>query len=153
MYTKDEASLVRQKFWTAFGKYMQPVPSASGEKVNWINYKTGIKGIYFKMDANKDVAYVSVEIFLPDKTLEHQYCQTFRTLAKQFEELVGMGWEAKENFITNDGKSVSNIYIALQNVNIFKESDWPSIIAFLKKNMIALDAFWDLYKPAFELLA
>jgi hypothetical protein len=152
MYTKAEASAVKQKFWTSFGKYMQPVPSASSEKVNWINYKTGIKGIYFKMDANKDFVYISIEIFLPDKALEHQYYQTFRNLAKQFEEVVGIDWETKENHITNDYKSVSIIYTELQNVNIFKESDWPTIIEFLKKNIIALDAFWDSYKPAFELL-
>jgi hypothetical protein len=153
MYTKAEASAIKQKFWTSFGKYMQPVPSASGEKVNWINYKTGIKGIYFKMDANKDFAYVSIEIFLPDKKLEDLYYQTFRTFTKQFEEVVGVGWEMNKGFLTNDHKYVSIIYTELQNVNIFKESDWPSIIGFLKKNIIALDAFWDAYKPAFELLA
>ncbi len=153
MYTKAEASAVKQKFWTSFGKYMQPVPSASGEKVNWINYKTGIKGIYFKMDANKDFAFISIEIFLPDKTLEHLHYQTFRNLAKQFEEVVGEGWEMKENVVTNDYKSVSIIYSELQNVNIFKESDWPNIIGFLKKNIILLDEFWNSYKPAFELLA
>jgi Domain of unknown function (DUF4268) len=153
MYTKAEASAVKQKFWTSYGKYMQPVPSASGEKVNWINYKTGIKGIYFKMDANKDFAFISIEIFLPDKTLEHLYYQTFRNLAKQFVEVVGVGWEMKENVVTNDYKSVSIIYSELQNVNIFRESDWPNIIGFLKKNIILLDEFWNSYKPAFELLA
>jgi Domain of unknown function (DUF4268) len=153
MYTKAEASAVKQKFWTSYGKYMQPVPSASGEKVNWINYKTGIKGIYFKMDANKDFAFISIEIFLSNKTLEHLYYQTFRNLAKQFEEVVGGGWEMKENVVTNDYKSVSIIYSKLQNVNIFKESDWPNIIGFLKKNIILLDEFWNSYKPAFELLA
>jgi hypothetical protein len=153
MYTKAEASAIKQKFWTNFGKYMQPVPNAFGEKVNWINYKTGIKGIYFKMDANKDFAYLSVEISLHDKTVENLYYKTFRNLAKQFEKTVGVGWEVKEDFITKDDKSVSIIYTELHNVNIFKESDWPSIIGFLKKNIIALDAFWDLCKPAFELLA
>jgi Domain of unknown function (DUF4268) len=153
MYTKAQASAVKQKFWTSFGKYMQPVPSATGEKVNWVNYKTGIKGICFKMDANKDFAYISVEIFLHDKTLEHLYYKTFCNLAKQFEVVVGEGWEMKKDFITNDYKSVSTIYHEIQAVNVFKESDWPSIIEFLKKNMIALDAFWDLYKPAFELLS
>ncbi len=153
MYTKAEASGVKQKFWTSFGKYMSPVPSASGEKVNWINYKTGIKGIFFKMDANKEVASIYVEIFLPDKIVEHLYYQTFRSFVKQFEEIAGNEWEMRENFISKDYKSVSIIYLELKNKNIFKESDWPSIIAFLKKNMIALDAFWNLYKPAFELIA
>jgi hypothetical protein len=152
MYTKAEASAVKQKFWTSFGKYMQPVPSATGEKVNWINYKTGIKGIYFKMDAGKDFAHISIEIFLPNKELENLYYKTFRNFTKQFEKVVGAGWKVENDFITKDNKAISIIYTELHNVNIFKESDWPSIIAFLKKNMIALDSFWDMCKPAFELL-
>ena len=152
MYTKAEASAIKQKFWTSFGKYMLPVPSASGEKVNWVNYKTGIKGIFFKMDASKDTAYVSIEISLTNIELQQQYFQSFRNLTKQFEKAVGAEWHMKEDFITDDYKQVSTIYIQLQSVNIFKESDWPSIIAFLKKNIIALDEFWELYKPAFELI-
>ena len=51
MYSKHEASQLRQEFWTPFGRYMQPVLSSEGERVNWINYKTGAKHIYFRMDA------------------------------------------------------------------------------------------------------
>jgi hypothetical protein len=30
MYKKGEASQLRQAFWTAFGQYVAPVPSAEG---------------------------------------------------------------------------------------------------------------------------
>ena len=49
MYSKAEATQLRQAFWTAFGQYMAPVPSAEGETTNWINYKTGFKHLYFRM--------------------------------------------------------------------------------------------------------
>ena len=52
MYSKSEASQLKQEFWTSFGQYMSPVLSAEGEKLNWINYKTGEKDIFFKMKAN-----------------------------------------------------------------------------------------------------
>ena len=104
------------------------------------------------MDANKDFASIAVEIFLPDTALQNIYYQTFHNFTKQFEKLVGAEWVMEENFFTNDNKSVCMIYTELQHVNIFKETDWPVIIVFLKKNIIALDAFWNLYKPAFELL-
>lgn len=45
MYSKAEKSKIRKDFWTAFGQYMKPVPSAEGTKVNWPNYKTGVKQI------------------------------------------------------------------------------------------------------------
>ena len=50
MFSRQEASQLRKEFWTAFGTYMKPVPSAEGEKVNWLNYKTGEKDVFFKMD-------------------------------------------------------------------------------------------------------
>ncbi len=52
MFSKQDASKLKKEFWTAFGRYMKPVLSADGEKINWINYKTGEKDIVFKMDAD-----------------------------------------------------------------------------------------------------
>ena len=85
MYTKQEASLIRQKFWTVFGQYLSPIPGAGGEKVNWINYKTGVKGISFKMNADNNRAYVSIEISLSDKNVQLQYFDLFKGFKKQFE--------------------------------------------------------------------
>lgn len=152
MYTHAEASAIRQKFWTSFGRYMSPVPSARDEKVNWVNYNTGIKGIFFKMDADKDSATVMVEIFLKDTMLQHQYFEIFNSFAKQFINVAGEGWNfcKHEQQIKQESRSV--IKVELSNVNIFSIDDWPPIISFLKQRMVGLDAFWEAYKPAFELV-
>ena len=152
MYTREETSAIRHKFWTSFGQYMAPVPSASLEKVNWINYKTGVKGISFKMEAGKENATVAVEIYLPNMMLQHQYFEVFINFATQFKKLAGQGWIMEKKYTNESHQSFSGLFIKLKGVNIFKEDDWPSIISFLKKNMIALDAFWNDYKPAFECL-
>ena len=95
MYSKAEASFLTQKFWTSFGTYMSPVPSASLEKVNWITYKTGIKGIIFKPNADKTSATVTVEIFLKDTMLQHQYFHTFTNFTAAFKHI-----EEKTGFST-----------------------------------------------------
>ncbi len=152
MYTNTEASAIRQKFWTSFGMYMSPVPSATLEKVNWVNYKTGIKGIVFKMDVDKNSASLAVEIFLKDTMLQHQYFEIFNSFAQQLENIKGTDWVfIRDNFIENKG-NVSTLIIELKNVNVFRQEDWPAIIGFLKQNIIGLDAFWAAYKPAFELI-
>ena len=152
MYSSAEASAIRQQFWTRFGMYMSPVPSATQEKVNWVNYKTGIKGISFKMDVNKQTAFVAVEIFLKEIMLQHQYFEIFNNFATQFEGFVGKGWQFTHNdFIEHKGH-VSSITVELKNVNVFRQEDWPQMIAFLKLHIIGLDAFWASYKTAFELL-
>ncbi|MGZ8552516.1 MAG: DUF4268 domain-containing protein, partial [Chitinophagaceae bacterium] len=62
MYSKQEASLLRKRFWTQFGQYMRPLPGADGETVNWLNYKTGIKDLYFRMDADSKQATIAIEL-------------------------------------------------------------------------------------------
>ena len=62
MYNRNEMARIKQDFWTSFGKYMLPVQPAGDEKINWINYKTGIKGIFFKMNAGKDAASLSIQM-------------------------------------------------------------------------------------------
>ena len=152
MYTNAEASAIRQEFWTSFGRYMSPVPSATLEKVNWVNYKTGIKGIVFKMDADKESAFVAIEIFLRDTMLQHQYFEIFYNFTKQFEDITGKEWRfERDHFIEHKG-NVSSITVELKKVNVFRQDNWPTIIAFLKRTIIGLDAFWAEYKPSFELI-
>ena len=152
MYTQAEASSIRQKFWTSFGMYMSPVPSATFEKVNWVNYKTGIKGISFKMDADKDSASVIIEIFLKDTMLQHQYFEIFNNFAHAFENTAGKHWIFEKEYFVEHKGNLSAVYIELKNINVFKESDWPAIISFLKLHIVGLDNFWASYKPAFELV-
>ena len=66
MFSKKEASQLRKEFWMIFGQYMSPVLSSEGEKINWINYKTGVKGLQFKMNVVQDAASISIEITHPD---------------------------------------------------------------------------------------
>ena len=61
MYSKEEASKLRQQFWITFGKYLKPIPSAEGLTINWVNYKTGVKNIFFKMDAGQKEATISIK--------------------------------------------------------------------------------------------
>ena len=152
MYTREEASAVRQKFWISFGKYMSPVPSASFEKVNWVNYKTGIKGISFKLNADKNTASLAVEINLPNKMLQHQYFDVYINFAIQFKNIAGNNWQMKKFYTNENNQEISRIFTEIKAVNIFNENDWPQIISFLKKNIISLDTFWNEYKPAFEIL-
>ena len=152
MYSKTESSLITQKFWTSFGMYISPVPSATLEKVNWVNYKTGIKGISFKMDTCKDSAEVMVEIFLKDTMLQHQYFEIFNNFALEMNKIGANKWVFQKDYFQENKGFVSLIAAELKNVNVFKEDDWPTMISFLKQYMLGLDEFWASYKPAFELL-
>ncbi|WP_127127694.1 DUF4268 domain-containing protein [Pseudoflavitalea rhizosphaerae] len=151
MYTREEISKIKQSFWAAFGSYMKPIQSVDGLPVTWLNYKTGVNGISFKMDADRDHAIILI-------SLSHKNPETRQSHYQQFIRLQPMLWDAlkeddwiwKENETDWFGKTTSSISKLLENVNVLKQSDWPEIISFLKPRIMALDEFWSITKPAFE---
>ena len=149
MYSKEQTSKLKAQFWTNFGQYMKPVPSASGLPVNWINYKTGIRNIHFKMDADNTSAVITIEISHPQDEERLHYYNQFLSLKKVLASTTTFNWQWNETVQTNH-KTISSISLQLNDVNILDQSDWPSIISFLKPRIIALDAFWDLVKDGFE---
>ncbi len=149
MYTREEASKVRAQFWTSFGQYMKPVPGSSGMPVNWINYKTGIKHIRFKMDADNKKAIIAIEIAHPKEEERINCYNQFLSLRKLMESTTGFAWEWNESLHTGH-KVISSISQQLEAVKVLNQADWPAIISFLKPRIIALDAFWELVKEGFE---
>lgn len=150
MYGKQEASQLRKNFWTSFGQYMKPILNADDKKVNWLNYKTGIKHLYFRMDAGNNQAMIAIELRHPDPGLQQLYFEKFRQLEKFFHKTVGEKWNWQLHIADEDGRVISRIYKSINGVNIFNTADWPLIISFLKPRIMALDNFWNTVKEQFE---
>jgi hypothetical protein len=152
MYSKQEASQLRQEFWTSFGLYMTPVLSAEGEKINWINYKTGEKNIAFRMHADNKRATIAIELMHKDGEVQELYFEQFLQFKKMFKETIREEWNWQLHALDEHGKTVSRIYAEKGGVSIFQRSDWPELISFFKPRIIALDEFWSSIKYAFESL-
>jgi Domain of unknown function (DUF4268) len=149
MYTKEEASKVKAQFWTSFGQYMKPIPGAAGLPVNWINYKTGIRQIRFKMDADDKKTTIAIEIDHPQEEQRLRYYNQFLSLKNLLESTTGFTWQWNET-LQAEHKIISSISQQLDDVKVLNQSNWPAIISFLKTRIIALDAFWELVKDGFE---
>lgn len=150
MYSKQQASSIKQKFWLRFGQYMRPVKSANDETVNWINYRTGIKHIYFRMDADNRQASIAIEINHPDPMMRQQYFEQLQQLRTILEQEAGEEWEWELHRSDDHGNTISRISKSLTKTNIFNEADWPALISFLKPRIIALDRFWEMVKEGFD---
>lgn len=125
--------------------------SASGEEVNWINYKTGIKELYFKTDVDNKSARIAIEISLKDREMQELMFEQFEEYLPLFESTVGEDWIWYQSFFDENGKEISKIEIRLEKVSIFREENWPEIIGFLKENLLKLDEFWDMVRDSFEI--
>lgn len=152
MYTRQEASRIRQEFWTTFGQYMMPIPSAEGAKVAWLNYKTGEKNIYFRMNADNKKASIGIELTHSDPEIQQLYFEQFNELKKLLHSALDEEWNWTLHTTDEYGKTISRIYTELYGVNIFKKEDWPRLISFFKPRILALDEFWSSAKYGFEAL-
>lgn len=150
MYSKQPAPLVRQQFWTAFGQYMWPILSAGGEKINWVNYKTGVKFIRINMQCEDGVAFIAIELSQPDAGIQVWQFDQISQFKKQFQGICGADWKWKQFNSGNDKKLISSITAYLENVHILNQSDGPAIISFFKERIIALDNFWNEYQFALQ---
>src|SRR4028119_2333522 len=110
MYSKTEVSQLRQAFWTAFGQYMAPVPSAEGDTTNWINYKTGIKHLYFRMQADNRKASIGIELTYPDAGVRELFFEQFLELKALLHETLGEEWIWEADASDANGQPLSRIY-------------------------------------------
>ena len=150
MYSRQEAAQLRQSFWTSFGLYMAPVPSAEGLKINWVNYKTGVKDLYFKMQAESGIARIAIVLAHSNEQRRQEFFLQLLQVKNLLRDALQEDWQWQQLVKDENNKTVSCIDTSIEGVNIYKKEDWPAIISFFKPRMIALDAFWAEVQFAFE---
>jgi len=150
MYTPNQVSQLKQEFWTAFGWYMKPVPSAEGPPVNWKNYKTGIRHLYFRMKAERDFASISIDIQHPDAGIAELFYEQLVELKHILEMEMGEAWTWIPKDQVAPEKHRYRVEKRLEGVNVLEKNSWPEIISFLKPRIIGLDAFWATARYGFE---
>ncbi|WP_460569138.1 DUF4268 domain-containing protein [Flaviaesturariibacter terrae] len=152
MFSRKEASELRQAFWTTFGQYLQPILSADGERVNWVNYKTGEKDISFRMETGNRAAQIGIVLAHKDAGLRQLYWEQFVQLRPQLEAHTGEEWTWQPEYYDEWGAVSGRIYTEQEDLLVLRRPDWPALIQFFKPRIIALDAFWSEAKYYFEAL-
>ena len=151
MYARGEASKIKHEFWTTFGRYMNPVLSAEGNPINWVNYHTGVKDVFFRMDASNSSASISISIEHNDPGIRELFFEQFLELKPVLELTLDEHWIWRRHDIVLN-KPVGRIFNELQNVSVFNKAQWPDLISFFKPRIIALDSFWENAKYSFDSL-
>jgi hypothetical protein len=142
MFTRDEISRIKHEFWTTFGRYMRPILSAEGEKINWVNYHTGVKDIYFRMETSVKSAFIAISIEHKDPGLQQLYFEQLLEMQDLLHNTLEETWDWQLHMEV-DGKIVSRISKTLQGASVMNKDHWPDLISFFKPRIIALDAFWE----------
>lgn len=150
MWSREEAQERRKEFWTAFGVFMRKHIPLSHPKARWLNYKTGVRDVYFRLEADNTGAKVCIDIQHRDAEIRELFYEQFTELKVVLHDIVGEEMKWDEHFYFDEiEKEISRIYVQLPNKNIYRKDDWSEIFHFLEKHIVTLDEFWADYKDIF----
>jgi len=105
------------------------------------------------MDVDTKKATISIQLSHPDAGIRELVFNQFEEFRLMFRNTVNEEWDWLQDTTDEYGKTVSQIAITLEKVNIYNQQHWPELISFFKPRIIALDEFWDNVKPVFESLS
>lgn len=150
MFSKEENKQIKVDFYTQLGKKMKMNIPLSGEKVKWMNFRTGIKDIYIKVEITKRQAFALIEF----KHQEDSIRELFYDQLEEFKVILNSTMPSEgvwfREFFNDYGDPYSKVEWVLEDVSIFKKETWETAHNFLSEHLIALDEFWADVKPVFK---
>ncbi len=149
MYDKTAIAAQKKAFFTAFGRYMLPVPSAFGESVSWLNYRTGVKNLYFRIELTFDTCTVGLIVSGATAARREELFDRLLGCRSMFPDSAAESWNWQQLSTDDYDHPVAQIEAQLTPVHFMQPGDWPAIIAFLKQRLIQLDQFWFNVKALF----
>lgn len=155
MFSRKEAREWNKRFYTAFGVFMRKHTPQSDfyKKLKWLNYKTGVKNILFRIEATKKYGQVSIDMTHPDQGVREIFFEQFMEFRNALESYLSGEWIWEPEFELENGQQISRIYIRKEGLNLYREDDWGDFFRFFEQHFLELDAFWTDFKEGFVELA
>jgi hypothetical protein len=149
MFTKEEAKELRIEFWSKLQDQMEKIKNPHGSKVDWMNYNTGIKHLYFRMEADEEGCRLCIDLQFKDDDIREIFWEQFLEFKNILNELYkGLKWY--EEFDHWNGKRISRIAMEKGECSYLNKKDWDKMHLFLKLNFKKLDEFWDEFGEVFK---
>ena len=150
MYSKEYKNEMKKLFYTSFGKYMSKNKSINDTKIKWLNYKTGVKDIYFRISLETKNALVYIELQHQDDGLRNLFFDQFLELKTVFTNTLGENWEWNRAQENNYGKKCARITTTLKELNLYNKETWAETFQFFEKHLLKIDEFWSEFKEVFK---
>lgn len=141
MFSKEESRLLRQEFWTSFGKSFPR---------KWLLYNTKLKGLNFKFyfDTKKALVALDLEDPLENRIRFWEKLLALKSILRD-EYLPEAIFE--ESFVLENGKEISRIYVPLeQKVSIHNKKTWQEVMVFFSEKMNLFEAFFQEYRDIID---
>ena len=150
MYSKEESKQLREAFWNQFKLLSIRRRKAKRLPGDWLLTHTGVKALNLRFHVDREVAQVGIDLETRNMDKRIELFEKLESVKKVLEEAMKspMIWEL--DYIRENGKSVSRIYIQKEGVDIYDEKTWPAAHQFMYEQMMKLEAFYREYRDFFK---
>lgn len=136
MYSKEETQKLKREFWVTFAeKYPR----------KWVLYDTKIKDFSFKFYVDNKKAQVLIDIEHRNDDLRTGYFEKLEALKNILEEEFIKDLVFEQNYVLENGKTISRIWIEKLGVSVSNRNYWDEIFSFYNEKMSALELFYSEY--------
>ena len=130
MYSREETQRLKRDFWIAFAeKYPR----------KWVLYDTKIKDFSFKFYVDNKKAQVLIDIEPRNEDNRITYFEKLEALKNILEEEFIKDLVFEKNFILENGKTISRIWVEKLGISVSNKKYWDEIFDFLNEKMHALE--------------
>ena len=141
MYSKQQNQQLKQEFWVAFA---QKYPR------KWLLYDTKIKDFSFKFFVDNRKAQVLIDIENRNLDLRKIYFEKIVSLKNILEEEYVSNLVYEKDYTLESGKSISRIWVELNDVSVSNRQYWNTIFDFFEQKMDSLERFFYEYQDAIK---
>lgn len=133
MYSKEETQKLKREFWVTFAeKYPR----------KWTLYDTKIKDFSFKFFVDNKKAQVLIDIEHRNEDKRVAYYEKLEALKNILEEEFIQDLVFEKNYILENGKAISRIWVEKPGVGFSNRKNWDDIFDFYNEKMSALELFY-----------
>jgi hypothetical protein len=133
MYSREETQKLKREFWVTFAeKYPR----------KWVLYDTKIKDFSFKFYVDNKKAQVLIDIEHRSDEKRTAYFQKIEALKNILEEEFIQDLVYEKNYVLENGKSISRIWVERLGVGFSNRNYWDEIFDFYFEKMNALELFY-----------
>ncbi len=133
MYSKEETQKLKREFWVAFAdRYAR----------KWVLYDTKIKDFSFKFYVDNKKAQVLIDIEHRNDDKRILYFEKLESFKNILEEEFIQDLIFEKNYVLENGKTISRIWVEKMGVGFSNRNHWDSIFDFFNDKMNSLEQFY-----------
>ncbi len=142
MLSKEARKAWNEAFWAGFKNHMRACLSASGKRVNWINYPTQVKNTYLRMVCDGKQILLCYDIQFKDAGIQAIFWEQLTELKVVLESNMSIPTHWEPQVVNHEGQTFGRLFWQLENANFYDQTHWPLIYAFFKKHLREFDVFY-----------